>query len=95
MAEAINNRDYQLPPIDKNIPIPQDALHFDKRSIPRSPWPDYIRSMDVGDSFIVNWGQASRLRQHFAFMGIPCVYSVLKDSRSEHGTVNVRIWRIG
>ena len=95
LIEAGGNRDYVMPKLEKGVPIPQDALHFDKRSERRSPWPAFIHSMDIGDSFVVGWGQSVKLRASFDFMGIPCVYQVLKGNQGPSGTVQVRIWRIG
>ena len=95
LIESGSNRDYAMPDLEKGVPIPPDALRFDKRNERRSPWPGFIRSMDIGDSFVVGWGQAQNLRQHFDFMGLLCAYRVLKGSRGPNGTVQVRVWRIG
>jgi len=49
---------HELPEVQKDIPMPRkvlDGRSFPKgRKVPESPWVEFLKSLDVGDSFVVS-----------------------------------------
>lgn len=82
----------EFPVIEKGIPIPDIKLR-DSRNTPRSPWPDWLKKLEVGDSFVLFYPAVSNVMSMAKFMGIPLIKVALPKSPGDR-MAKVRIWRV-
>lgn len=86
-----------LPQIEKGVPIPPinrtDRRKTGQRTRPESKWPDFIRSLEVGDSFVLKYPEAATVKAHARTLGIKLHWVVQKE-RGPWGRCVERFWRI-
>jgi hypothetical protein len=65
-------------------------LH-DQRNTPRSPWPDFLKKLVPGDSFILFYPTLRHVMSIAAWMNIPLIKL---DLPRNDGMAKGRIWRM-
>lgn len=85
-----------IPAIEKGVPIPAIAVK-DKRNRPckrpDTPWPAFLRSLEMWDSFVVSWPLTSTLLQWSRKLGIHVIIVQLKE-KDVKGAPRARFWRV-
>lgn len=80
----------QLPRVEDGIPIP--TIRRDERNRPRSVWPEFLRNLEPGQSFVLAYPEVNTVITIARWLQIPLVKQDLPrmphDMRRQ-----VRIWR--
>jgi hypothetical protein len=82
----------ELPAVEKGVPLPTGKLR-DQRNTPKSPWPDYLKALVPGDSFVLFYPTLRHVMAIAAWMSIPLIKQDLPKDLNER-MAKGRIWRV-
>jgi hypothetical protein len=80
-----------LPTIEKGIPCPPPRLD-QRRGRKRSPWPAFLRSLEIGDSFLIEYPAAANVKNIARNLGISLVWRYA--GKGPNGMYYERVWRV-
>lgn len=81
-----------LPTVEKGIPVPP-YKGYDGRNLPHSVWPEFLKSLEIGDSFVVPYPRAASLMSLARLLNIELVKLQVRE-RASNGMAQARFWRV-
>jgi hypothetical protein len=91
---TVEKKKKEIPVIEKGIPAPKRQVRNGRGERPPSIWPEFLKRLEVGDSFVVGYPAASTVKVHIRSMRLPFVWQVLEGERTEKGMAKERFWRV-
>lgn len=91
---TIEKKKKEIPVVEKGIPAPKRQVRNGRGERPPSIWPEFLKSLEVGDSFVVGYPAASTVKVHIRSMRLPFVWQILEGERTEKGMAKERFWRV-
>jgi hypothetical protein len=80
-----------VPKIEKGIP-PPPAKPDQRRDRKPSKWVAFLKSLEVGDSFLIEYPEASTMKMHAREMGIKLTWRY--EGKGPNSMAQERVWRI-
>jgi hypothetical protein len=84
-----------VPEIEKGVLIPEglrDMRHRPHSKKPPSKWIAFLKSLKVGDSFVIEYPEANTMKMHAREMNISLVWHGL-PVKGPNGMAQERVWR--
>ncbi len=87
-----------LPVIEKGIPPPPvpklDRRRKEHNNRSPSKWVTFLRGLEIGDSFLLEYPEANTLRVHARMLGINLRWKVTEPRNGPNGGCQERFWRV-
>lgn len=82
-----------MPVIEKGVPMPpiKPDQRRDRKRKP-SPWPEFLKRLEIGDSFLVEYPAATSAKKHAIQLGIKLVWQYAGGGPK--GMRQERMWRV-
>lgn len=97
-SEWTGNPPLYLPVIEKGIPPPPvpkyDRRRKEHNSRSPSKWVTFLRGLEIGDSFVLEYPEANTLRVHARMLGINLRWKVTEPRNGPNGGCQERFWRV-
>lgn len=85
-----------VPQIEKGIAIPpglRDMRHRPLSKKPPSKWIAFLKSLQVGDSFVIEYPEANTMKVHAREMNVSLVWQGLNE-KGPNNMAQERVWRL-
>jgi hypothetical protein len=80
-----------MPVIEKDIPMPPIKPDQRRDGRPPSKWVEFLESLEVGDSFLVEYPAANTVKANARVLGIKLTWRY--EGKGENNMAQERIWR--
>lgn len=91
---TIEKKKKEIPVIEEGIPAPKRMVRNGRAERPPSIWPEFLRSLKIGQSFVVGYPAANTVKAHIRSIRLPFVWETVKGEKTEEGMAKERFWRI-